>query len=135
MGEYQLGTESKRPKSNRIFKTASCVATYFVCASTGQADKMLAMPCGALPHNLLVGSVLGLTRLLWMAYNRAGKSCSHHPNIPATVCIGPARQLLSHRKHRSMLSSLSPSLAVTNFLCHFWAPVSLFSLNSRSFLR
>ena len=31
---------SNRISKNRTFTTASCLATYFVCASAGQADKM-----------------------------------------------------------------------------------------------
>ena len=137
---WVIGTVSIRPKSNRIWinrtsKTASCLATYFVCASAGQADQMWAMLSGAVPHNLHVGSLLGLTRVLWMAYNRVDKSCSYNSNIPATLCVGHVRYSLSHQKHRSVLSSSSSSFAVTNFPCHFWAPTSPFSLNSCSFLR
>ena len=134
MDEYQGGTVSIRPRSNRISKNASCLATYFVCASAGEADKMSAMLSGTVPHNLHVESLLGLTRVLWMAYNRVGKSCSYNLNIPATVCVGHIHHSLSHQKYRSELSSSSPSLAFTNFPCHFLAPTSPSSLNSRCFL-
>lgn len=58
MGEYQGGTVSIGPRSNRIwknrtFKTASCLATYFVCARAGQGIR--AMLSGAVPDNLRVG--------------------------------------------------------------------------------
>ena len=57
MDDYHGGSGSIRPKSKmiskiRTFKTASCLARYLVCASAGHADKMWAMPYGAVPHSL-----------------------------------------------------------------------------------
>ena len=68
---------SIRPKSkmiskNRTFKTSSCLARYLVWASARQADKMWAMPSGAVPHSLHAESLLSLTRVLWIVYNRVG---------------------------------------------------------------
>ena len=61
---------------NWTFRTASCLARYLVCASAGQADKMWAMPSGAVPHSLHAESLLSLTRVLWMVYKRVANSCS-----------------------------------------------------------
>ena len=67
---------SNRMSKNRKFKTASCLAMYFVCPSAGQVDKMCTMCSGAVPHNLHVWSLLGLMCVLFMAYLRCVRQCT-----------------------------------------------------------
>ena len=61
---------------NRTFRTASCLARYFVWANAGQAESTWAMLSGAVPHSLQVGSLAGVAWVLWMAYSLVGNSCS-----------------------------------------------------------
>ena len=63
VGEYHGGDASISPRSsimskNRTFRTASCLARYFVWPNAGQAESIWAVLSGAVPHSLQVGSLL-----------------------------------------------------------------------------
>ena len=121
-GDFQGGTESRRPKSCKIskkmiFRAALCRIVYLFSAREVQPARTWATLSGALLHSLHITSPVVSVCVFWLAYNLVGSNCSYSSKIPATLCVEHCFQPLSHQRHPSKLGLISSLLIQVSLPC------------------